>query len=117
MPVGPSDIGTIDPVTDSNAKAQRCFDLREVTACWLDAALLPVVAADDLDDGAICRDAGAVYYVDLNPVVVAGLIISQKPGWRADLGQYHVMIAVSIDVRIGCSATDNRTRQVVLGAQ
>ena len=117
LPIGPFNINVIDPVKIANAEAQCCFHLREITARWLDATLLSTLTGDDLNDCAVSGNTGIVQYVELNPVVASRLVISQQSRWCADLGQYHVLIAVPIDVRIRCSATDNRTRQVVVALQ
>ena len=117
LSVGPFDLDVIDSIMISDTEAQRCFDLGEITARWLDATLLPMFAGDDLDDCAVFGNTDIVQYVKLNPVVVSRLVISQQPRWRADLGQYHVLVAIPIDVRIGRSATDNGTRQVVVATQ
>ena len=44
LPVEPFNIDVIDPVMIANTEAQCCFDLREITARWLDATLLSMFA-------------------------------------------------------------------------
>ena len=58
--IGPCDLDVIDSIMISNAEAQCCFDLGEITSRWLDATLLSMIAGDDLDDGAVGGNAGSV---------------------------------------------------------